>query len=489
MAGTRSPFLGLLPLPERQAITRALRTETVGGLVLLGAAVLALIWANSPWSAAYASVRDFHFGIPALGLDLSVGHWTADGLLAVFFLVAGIELKRELAVGELRTPATAALPVIAALCGMAVPAALYLATTAAGGGSSAGWAVPMATDIAFALAVLAVLSTHLPAALRAFLLTLAVVDDLGAILIIAVFFTSDLNLWALAGAFAGLALFYLLQRLRVRGWWWYVPLGLAIWALMYNGGVHATVAGVAMGLILRTTRDKDEDMPGCGDSVSLVLALEGEAIDLPAAVTATSGLGRPRAGDEVLTTRQQAIVDCITNSLEQRGYPPSMREIGSAVGLTSTSSVAHQLRALEKKKALRRDPHTPRAYCLPGTRFEAVEQPAAQVPLVGRIAAGAPILAEEAVEDVLPLPRRLVGEGKLFALTVVGESMIEAAICPGDVVTVRRQDSAQNGDIVASLGEKCGATRSQRGRCSSAALRTRVVGATGVVLSLDRANH
>ncbi|MDJ0382128.1 Na+/H+ antiporter NhaA [Streptomyces sp. G-G2] len=260
MAGARSPFLGLLPLPERQAITRALRTETVGGLVLLGAAVLALIWANSPWSAAYTSVRDFHFGIPALGLDMSVGHWTADGLLAVFFLVAGIELKRELVVGELRTPATAALPVIAALCGMAVPAALYLATVTAGGGSRAGWAVPMATDIAFALAVLAVLSTHLPAALRAFLLTLAVVDDLGAILIIAMFFTSDLNLWALAGAFAGLVLFYLLQRLRVRGWWWYVPLGLATWALMYNSGVHATVAGVAMGLILRTTRDKGENV-------------------------------------------------------------------------------------------------------------------------------------------------------------------------------------------------------------------------------------
>ncbi|MEU6756776.1 Na+/H+ antiporter NhaA [Streptomyces sp. NPDC046685] len=260
MAGTRSPFLGLLPLPERQAITRALRTETVGGLVLLGAAVLALIWANSPWSASYASVRDFHFGIPALGLDLSVGHWTADGLLAVFFLVAGIELKRELVVGELRTPATAALPVVAAVCGMAVPATRYLATTAVGGGSRAGWAVPMATDIAFALAVLAVLSTHLPAALRAFLLTLAVVDDLGAILIIAVFFTSDLNLWALGGAVAGLVLFYLLQRLRVRGWWWYVPLGVAIWALMYNGGVHATVAGVAMGLILRTTRDQGEEV-------------------------------------------------------------------------------------------------------------------------------------------------------------------------------------------------------------------------------------
>ncbi|MEV6575029.1 Na+/H+ antiporter NhaA [Streptomyces sp. NPDC051577] len=250
---------GLMPWPERQAIASALRTETVGGLVLLAAAVIALIWANTPFSGAYEAIRDFHFGIPALGLDLSVGHWTADGLLAVFFLVAGIELKRELVVGELRTPATAALPVIAAVCGMAVPAALYALTAGLGGGSLDGWAVPMATDIAFALAVLAVISTHLPSALRAFLLTLAVVDDLGAILIIAIFFTSDLNLWALGGAFAGLAVFYLLQRYRVRGWWWYVPLGIAIWALMYNGGVHATVAGVAMGLILRTTRDKGED--------------------------------------------------------------------------------------------------------------------------------------------------------------------------------------------------------------------------------------
>ncbi|MFC9819734.1 Na+/H+ antiporter NhaA [Streptomyces erythrochromogenes] len=250
---------GLVPWPERQAIASALRTETVGGLVLLAAAVIALVWANTPWSGAYEAIRDFHFGIPALGLDLSVGHWTADGLLAIFFLVAGIELKRELVVGELRTPATAALPVIAAVCGMAVPAALYAATAWAGGGSLDGWAVPMATDIAFALAVLAVISTHLPAALRAFLLTLAVVDDLGAILIIAIFFTSDLNLWALGGAFAGLAVFYLLQRYRIRGWWWYVPLGIAIWALMYNGGVHATVAGVAMGLILRTTRDKGEE--------------------------------------------------------------------------------------------------------------------------------------------------------------------------------------------------------------------------------------
>ncbi|QLH25328.1 Na+/H+ antiporter NhaA [Streptomyces sp. Rer75] len=259
----RSVFLALLPWPERVQVARALRTETVGGLVLLAAAVVALVWANTPWSGAYEQIRDVHFGIPALGLDLSVEHWTADGLLTIFFLVAGIELKRELVVGELRTPATAALPVVAAVCGMVVPAAVYLATTGLGGGSAQGWAVPMATDIAFALAVLAVLSTHLPSALRAFLLTLAVVDDLGAILVIAVFFTADLNPVALAGAVAGLVVFYLLQRYRVRGLWWYVPLGVAIWALTYNGGVHATVAGVAMGLILRTTRDEGEKVsPG-----------------------------------------------------------------------------------------------------------------------------------------------------------------------------------------------------------------------------------
>ena len=255
----RSVFLGLLPWPERVQVARALRTETVGGLVLLAAAVVALVWANTPGSGAYEHLRDVHFGIPALGLDLSVGHWAAEGLLTVFFLVAGIELKRELVVGELRTPATAALPVVAAICGMAVPAAVYLATTTLGAGSPKGWAVPMATDIAFALAVLAVLSTHLPSALRAFLLTLAVVDDLGAIVVIAIFFPTGLHPAALGGALAGLVVFYLLQRYRVRGWWWYVPLGVAIWALMYNGGVHATVAGVAMGLILRTTRDPGEN--------------------------------------------------------------------------------------------------------------------------------------------------------------------------------------------------------------------------------------
>ncbi|MEU0128226.1 Na+/H+ antiporter NhaA [Streptomyces sp. NPDC006289] len=253
----RSTLFGRLPLPERNYVAEALRTETVGGVILLAAAVAALLWANTSGSS-YASVSDFHFGPAALGLDLSVAHWAADGLLAVFFFVAGVELKRELVAGELRDPRAAALPVAAALCGMAVPAVLYALTAALGGGSAAGWAVPTATDIAFALAVLAVIGTSLPAALRAFLLTLAVVDDLFAILIIAVFFTENIDFLALGGAFVGLVVFHLLLRAGVKGWYVYVPLALVIWGLMYNSGVHATIAGVAMGLILRCTRREGE---------------------------------------------------------------------------------------------------------------------------------------------------------------------------------------------------------------------------------------
>ncbi|MFJ8468253.1 Na+/H+ antiporter NhaA [Streptomyces swartbergensis] len=256
---TPRKVLDRLSLPERTYVANALRTETVGGVLLLAAAVTALLWANIPaLHDSYESVSHFHLGPAALGLDLSVAHWAADGLLAVFFFVAGIELKRELVAGDLRDPKAAVLPVVAALCGMAVPALVYVLTNVTGGGSLAGWAVPTATDIAFALAVLAVIGTSLPSALRAFLLTLAVVDDLFAILIIAVFFTDDLNFAALGGAVAGLALFWLLLRKGVRGWYVYVPLALVVWALMYNSGIHATIAGVAMGLMLRCHRHEGE---------------------------------------------------------------------------------------------------------------------------------------------------------------------------------------------------------------------------------------
>ncbi|MDX3526908.1 Na+/H+ antiporter NhaA [Streptomyces sp. ID05-39B] len=255
---------GRLPLPERNHVADALRTETVGGVLLLVAAVTALIWANIPaLHDSYESVSHFHLGPGALGLNLSIEHWAADGLLAVFFFVAGIELKRELVAGELKDPRAAALPVVAALCGMAAPALVYVVTNLTGGGSLGGWAVPTATDIAFALAVLAVIGTSLPNALRAFLLTLAVVDDLFAILIIAVFFTESIDFAALGGAAVGLVVFWLLLRKGVRGWYVYVPLALVIWALMYNSGVHATIAGVAMGLMLRcSTREGEKHSPG-----------------------------------------------------------------------------------------------------------------------------------------------------------------------------------------------------------------------------------
>jgi NhaA family Na+:H+ antiporter len=258
----RSEFLGRMPLPERNFVADALRTETVGGVLLLLAAVAALVWANSPVSGSYVSTLGFHFGVASLHLDLSVGHWAADGLLTIFFFVAGIELKRELVAGELRGPA-AALPVVAAVCGMAVPALVYAIVNATGGGSLQGWAVPTATDIAFALAVLAVIGTSLPSALRAFLLTLAVVDDLFAILIIAVFFTSSIDFAALGLAVVGLAVFWVLLRKEVHGWYVYVPLALVNWALMHASGAHATIAGVAMGLMLRChRRDGEEHSPG-----------------------------------------------------------------------------------------------------------------------------------------------------------------------------------------------------------------------------------
>ncbi|MDQ0946625.1 repressor LexA [Streptomyces phaeochromogenes] len=171
----------------------------------------------------------------------------------------------------------------------------------------------------------------------------------------------------------------------------------------------------------------------------------------------------PQTAERELTDRQAAIVRYITQTVARQGYPPSMREIGQAVKLASTSSVAHQLMALERKGVLYRDPHRPRAYCVRPSWAPDLghkSEPAVDVPLVGRIAAGAPLLAEEMVEDVYALPRQLVGDGELFALTVVGDSMIEMAICDGDIVIVRRMDSADHGDVVAALLED-GATVKQ----------------------------
>lgn len=254
----RRRLFGRLSRRERAVVLDALRTETVGGVLLLAAAAAALVCANL-WPVAYLHVLHHAVGPDRpLHLHLPLESWATEGLLTIFFFVAGIELKRELVAGDLRDPSAAVLPVIAAVCGMAVPALVYTAVNLSGGGRPGGWAIPMATDIAFALGVLAVAGSHLPSALRAFLLTLAVVDDLGAILVIAVFYSSHIHLWALLASVAGLVLFGLLQRRRVHGWYLYLPLALAVWALMHESGVHATVAGVAMGLTLRCTPDEGE---------------------------------------------------------------------------------------------------------------------------------------------------------------------------------------------------------------------------------------
>jgi NhaA family Na+:H+ antiporter len=236
--------------PESNRIITILHKETVGGAILLAAAAIALIWANSPWGASYHALTNFRVGSDDFGLhlNLSLGGWAADGLLAIFFFVVGLELKREFVAGDLRDPARAALPIAAAVGGMAVPALIFVAFTVGGpDGAVSGWAIPTATDIAFAVAVLAVISTHLPVALRTFLLTLAVVDDLLAITVIAVFYTTRINLGALLLALVPLAAFAILVQRRISSWWLLIPLAALTWAFVHESGVHATVAGVLLG--------------------------------------------------------------------------------------------------------------------------------------------------------------------------------------------------------------------------------------------------
>jgi NhaA family Na+:H+ antiporter len=237
---------------------RYLRTETVGGLVLLGATAIALLWANSPWRGAYEAIRDVHLGPESLHLSLSIGDWAKDGLLALFFFVVGLELKRELVVGELSRFKAAILPVIAAVGGMVVPIGIALAVGWGAPGMAEAWAIPAATDIAFALGVLSLTASGLPNSARIFLLSLAVVDDLGAIVIIAILFTAKFNLVAAATALALLALYAYLQHKRIQTAWLYVPIALATWVAVHMSGVHATIAGVALGLLTRVKKDPYE---------------------------------------------------------------------------------------------------------------------------------------------------------------------------------------------------------------------------------------
>ncbi|HWN26766.1 MAG TPA: Na+/H+ antiporter NhaA [Actinomycetospora sp.] len=250
--------------PETVRIADVLRRETVGGFLLVGAAAVALIWANSPWRGAYTTLSELTLGPAALHLDLSLATWAADGLLAIFFFVVGLELKREFVAGDLRNPAKAALPIAAAVGGMIAPALIYTAINLGGPGAP-GWAIPTATDIAFALAVLALIGSSLPDALRTFLLTLAVVDDLLAITIIALFYTDRLAVVPLLLALLPLAVFTLLVQRRVRSWWLLLPLAVLTWVLVHESGVHATVAGVLLGFAVPVIRRKEGPGPGLAE--------------------------------------------------------------------------------------------------------------------------------------------------------------------------------------------------------------------------------
>lgn len=230
-----------------------LKTEALGAILLASSAILALIWANSPWSGSYESLWSTRFAITVAGqsLDLDLRHWVNDGLMTIFFFVVGLEIKREITSGHLANRRAALLPVVAAIGGMAVPALIYLLV--AGQTAPRGWAIPMATDIALAIGVMSVAKGRTPASLRAFLLGLAIVDDIGAIVIIAVVYSSGVAFGWLTAAGVGIGMALLIRRTGVQSVLVYVVVGIAVWYALFEGGIHPTIAGVIMGVMAPTT--------------------------------------------------------------------------------------------------------------------------------------------------------------------------------------------------------------------------------------------
>jgi NhaA family Na+:H+ antiporter len=263
MAHVSAP-IPLAPTPIERVLSpfsRFFRLESAGGIVLIACTIIAVAWANSPWADSYHHLWETKLGV-SLGpwsVSHTVHHWINDGLMAVFFFLVGLEIKREASVGELASLRRAALPAAAALGGMVVPALLYAAVNA-GGPGAAGWGIPMATDIAFALGVLALMGPRVPLALKVFLTALAIVDDIGAVLVIAVFYTSQISWMALGAGLLVLGLCALANRLGVRGPIPYIVLGLVVWSCFLASGVHATVAGVLLAMTIpsRTRIDADE---------------------------------------------------------------------------------------------------------------------------------------------------------------------------------------------------------------------------------------
>ncbi|MGY3230979.1 NhaA family Na+:H+ antiporter [Luteibacter sp. HA06] len=251
-----------------QRILDFMSGSAVGGLVLMATAALAMVVANSPWADAYEGLLRAQLG------PLTALHWINDGLMAVFFLLVGLEIKREFIDGELATNRLRVLPGVGALGGMVVPALIYLAINGTHPDTRDGWAIPSATDIAFALGVAALLGSRVPASLKAFLAALAIIDDLGAVVIIAVFYTPNLSLAYLLASFAVIAAMVVLNRTGVRALAAYLVLGAVLWVFVHASGVHATLAGVATALCI-PLRDREGRLPSDGDcSHSPLLQLE-----------------------------------------------------------------------------------------------------------------------------------------------------------------------------------------------------------------------
>ena len=237
-----------------------LHTESAGAVLLAFGAILALLWANSPWSASYESLWNSHIALTIAGhsLDLDLRHWVNDGLMTIFFFVVGLEIKREVTDGHLSERRAALLPGFAAFGGMLIPALIYLAI--AGSSAPRGWAIPVATDIALAVGVISVMGKKLPASLRAFLLGLAIVDDIGAIIIIAAVYSTGVSFGWLLVSIIGVSAVVVARRLGVQSVLLYVAVGVAIWLGLYQGGVHPTLAGVVMGLLTPSIVRKQTDL-------------------------------------------------------------------------------------------------------------------------------------------------------------------------------------------------------------------------------------
>ncbi|WP_099332470.1 Na+/H+ antiporter NhaA [Actinomyces minihominis] len=317
-----------------------IRKETSGGILLIIAAVFALAWSNSPWREAYNSLSQFVIGPEALGLNLTLGTWAADGVLAIFFFVVGVELKRELVVGSLSSPREAAVPMIAAVGGMIAPALIFVTIVLATGDTEAltGWAIPTATDIAFAVGVLAVFGKGLPRALRTFLLTLAVVDDLLAIVIIAAVYTDHLNFIALGISIVLIAAFAWLVRAKKVLVLPLVIIAILAWYFMHESGVHATVAGVAMGLSV-TARPIHGEKDDRTERFAHVLDPLSSGIVLPIFAFFAAGVTIVGSGGEIFT---QPVFFAAATALV----------VGKFIGVLGTTTLAVKLTPLHLPDAI-----------------------------------------------------------------------------------------------------------------------------------------